>query len=86
MSPLVQLPDNETFDIKLENEGLLWGEWIPDSGSTWQTDSIVEWGGELHLPADSPPGEFRLVVRLMDTNIDAEVTRFPLEDATVIVN
>ncbi|MCB0169484.1 MAG: glycosyltransferase family 39 protein [Anaerolineae bacterium] len=86
MSPLGQLPDNETFDIKLENEGLLWGEWIPDSGSTWQTDSIVEWGGELHLPADSPPGEFRLVVRLMDTNIDAEVTRFPLEDATVIVN
>lgn len=85
MSPLGQLPDNETFDIKLENEGLLWGEWIPDSGSTWQTDSIVEWG-ELHLPADSPPGEFRLVVRLMDTNIDAEVTRFPLEDATVIVN
>ncbi|MCB0209115.1 MAG: glycosyltransferase family 39 protein [Anaerolineae bacterium] len=84
MLPLGQLPDNETFAITLEKEGALWGEWQPASALQWQTDTLVEWQGTLHLPPATPPGNYRLVVRLMDTNIDTEVTRFPLEDTTVV--
>ncbi len=81
------LPDNETFVVSLASaEGRLWGKWLPASNIDWQPDTIVEWRGTLSLPADMPAGDYQLVVRLMDTNLDSEVTRLPLEEAMLSVD
>jgi hypothetical protein len=78
------LPDNETFDIAVASgDGTLWGEWLPATKVNWQLDTIVEWQGELKLPTEAPAGDYELVVRLMDTNLDSEVTRFPLEETVL---
>jgi 4-amino-4-deoxy-L-arabinose transferase-like glycosyltransferase len=84
MHTLGILPDNETFVVSLASaEGTLWGEWQPSDQVDWQPDAIIEWTGTLRLPDDMPPGDYQLVIRLMDTNLDSEVTRFPLEEAVV---
>lgn len=84
MHTLGVLPDNETFVVSLASaEGTLWGEWQLSDQVDWQPDAIIEWTGTLRLPDDIPPGDYQLVIRLMDTNLDSEVTRFPLEEAVV---
>jgi hypothetical protein len=78
------LPDNETLDIAMASgDGTLWGEWLPAPKVNWQPDTIVEWQGTLKLPSEAPAGDYELVVRLMDTNLDSEVTRFPLEETVL---
>lgn len=85
MSTLGQLPNNETFDILLAGpDGSLWGSWLPDKANAWQTDAILEWRGSLTLPPEIPAGEYNLVIRLIDTNIQGEVTRFGLDEPVII--
>ncbi len=85
LRPLGNLPPNETFDVALASpDGALWGDWTPAEQNEWSADQIIEWRGALTLPAQISTGNYRLVVRLMDTNINGEVTRFPLEDSLVI--
>lgn len=84
MHTLGILPDNENFVVSLASAGgILWGEWQPSDQVDWQPDAIIEWTGTLQLPDDMPPGDYQLVIRLIDTNLDSEVTRFPLEEAVV---
>jgi hypothetical protein len=71
------LAQNETFDVALAApDGSLHGEWTSTPPPDWSPDAIVAWPGALALPPDLPPGEYSLVVRLLDTNINSEVTRF----------
>lgn len=73
------LPANEDFEVKVQaNTGELWGDWQSDPSNHWKKGSIIEWSGTFTLPANLPSGEYRLVVRLMDKNINSEVTRFDL--------
>lgn len=72
------LPANETFRVALAApDGSLWGQWTPGEPLTWQPDALIEWSGTLTLPDDTPPGDYPLVIQLIDQNIDSEVTRFP---------
>jgi hypothetical protein len=81
LNTLGNLPANETFEVALSDaEGTLWGQWQSANSPGWQADAIVEWSGQLTLPPETPPGEYQLVVRLLDTNIADEVTRFAPDD------
>ncbi|MCB0192872.1 MAG: glycosyltransferase family 39 protein [Anaerolineae bacterium] len=81
------LPDNEAFRVALAaSDGSLWGQWEPIEPLAWQTDALLEWSGVLTLPADAPPDEYRLVVQLIDKNIDSEVTRFPHLEPTLTIH
>lgn len=81
-----QLPDNEDFRVSLldadSNEHGSWqsavNEWIPNG--------IVEWKGHLSLPDDLIPGDYKLKVALIDTNINSEVTFFPFEDEIITIS
>lgn len=78
------LPDNESFDVVLEDAaGQIWGTWQGGPHRPWQDEAIIEWQGTLTVPPDTPPGGYRLVVRLLDLNLGSEVTRFDLDEAEV---
>jgi hypothetical protein len=80
-----ELPKNETFVVSLEAEdGQSWGSWQNASTNRWLVDEFVEWQGALQLPADIPPGNYFLEVKLIDTNINSEVTRFDLEEQLAV--
>jgi hypothetical protein len=79
------LPENETFAVSLEAEdGQSWGLWQNAPTHRWLVDEFVEWQGTLQLPADIPPGNYFLEVKLIDTNINSEVTRFELEELLAV--
>ena len=81
------LPGNETFDVALAGEdGTLWGTWQPSLPIDWQPGAIIEWRGTLTLPPDIPAGQYYLAARLIDTNINSEVARFPLQEALIRLN
>jgi hypothetical protein len=76
-----ELPGNETFTISLESgDGQSWGTWQNAPINDWRVAEFVEWQGRLQLPKDMSPGNYLLVIKLMDNNISAEVTRFDLEE------
>jgi hypothetical protein len=80
-----ELPKNETFLVSLEAEdGQSWGVWQNASTNRWLVNEFVEWQGMLQLPADIPPGDYFLEVKLIDTNINSEVTRFDLEEQLAV--
>jgi hypothetical protein len=86
MNTLGDLPPNETFAVALAAaDGALWGRWQSTGGAAWQPHAIVEWSGRLTLPPDVPPGEYQLIVRLLDTNLAAEVTRFVPDDPIRVI-
>jgi hypothetical protein len=75
------LPENETFEVSLETgDGQSWGLWQNAPTPHWLVDEFVEWQGRLQLPADLPPGDYFLEVKLIDTNTNSEVTRLELEE------
>jgi hypothetical protein len=81
---LGNLPVTETFDVRLAaGDGRLLGEWR-DAGrpNGWTANAIVEWHGSLSLPADLPPGLYRLDVGLRATDSGERFARFqwPAED------
>jgi hypothetical protein len=79
------LPDNETFVVSLETgDGRSWGNWQNAPTNRWLVDEFVEWRGTLRLPPDIPPGDYFLEVKLIDTNINSEVTRFELEELVAV--
>lgn len=85
MSTLGNLAQNETFSVALAApDGSLHGRWASGPSPDWPPDSIVAWPGTLTLPPDTPPGNYSLVVRLLDTNINSEVTRFEPDKPVVI--
>lgn len=80
-----ELPENETFEISLEaGDGQSWGVWQNGPANHWPVEAFVEWQGTLRLPADMPPGNYSLEVKLIDTNINSEVTRFELEEELAV--
>lgn len=80
------LPANEDFAVSLlDGGGQLYGTWQSDPDNTWVADGVVVWRGQLALPPDMPPGEYRLKVALMDANIDSEVAPFAFDDEFITV-
>ncbi len=84
-NPTGLLPENETFRVTVEQAGQPWGDWLPDVENRWDTDTLIEWRGQLTLPFDTPLGQYDLTVQLIDTNLNSEVTRFSLEAATLSI-
>lgn len=80
------LPDNEDFKISLlDAHGNEHGVWQGAADNEWLPDSVIEWKGQLSLPATMEPGDYKLKVSLMDTNLNAEVTFFPFKDELITV-
>jgi hypothetical protein len=80
------LPKNEDFSVSLEDAaGNRYGQWQSAAFNQWLPSAIVEWTGQLSLPADLAPGDYRLRVSLVDTNINSEVTFFPFKDEIITI-
>ena len=80
------LPDNETLRAALTApDGRLWGVWETIEPIAWQPDALIAWPGTLTLPTDASPGDYKLVVQLIDKNIDSEVIRFPHLDTVLAI-
>jgi hypothetical protein len=81
----VELPKNETFGVSLETgDGQSWGSWQNAPTNHWLVDEFMEWRGTLRLPPAISPGDYFLEVKLIDTNINSEVTRFELEELVAV--
>jgi 4-amino-4-deoxy-L-arabinose transferase-like glycosyltransferase len=79
------LPENTTFGVALKG-GNLWGNWaLTEVKGEWQEGNIVEWHGILTLPADMPPGEYRLwaAFQFADGSVIAE---FPMSDKDPVIS
>ena len=71
------LPANETLEFRLISaDGQIYGRWQSVVRPDWPPDAIVEWTGVLVLPQETLPGDYQLVVQLIDTNLNSEVTRY----------
>lgn len=80
------LPDNEDFRVSLlDSAGNEHSLWHSADTNEWTPNAIIEWKGELVLPADLAPGNYKLKVSLVDTNINSEVASFPFDDEVITV-
>jgi hypothetical protein len=80
------LPDNENFQVSLVDAlGNKHGVWQNAADNQWILNTIIEWKGELSLPANLAPDDYRLRVSLIDTNINSEVAFFRFEEEIVTV-
>jgi len=80
------LPPNEDFRVSLiDASGNSHGQWQSAAVNRWTTNGVVEWRGQLALSPRLPPGNYKLKVSLIDTNINAEVTFFPFDEETITV-
>lgn len=75
------LPPETTFGVALRDPaGHLWGEWqAPALKAEWQPGKLVEWPGQLILPADLPPTAYRLWVAFQFETGDV-IAEFPIAD------
>jgi 4-amino-4-deoxy-L-arabinose transferase-like glycosyltransferase len=79
------LPEDTTFGVALK-DGKMWGNWVlTEVKGEWQEGNIVEWHGLLTLPADMPPGEYRLwaAFQFADGSVIAE---FPMSDKDPVIS
>jgi hypothetical protein len=65
-------PEESRFDVALRPESnpepgrTLWGQWEPtERYGDWAEGRVVAWQGQLRLPPEMPPGEYRLWVGLV---------------------
>ncbi len=81
------LPENTTVHVSLANPvtGINYGTWhsLPRKGE-WQMGNVVEWPGQLVLPADLPFGDYRFAARLQNDN-GAAVAEFTISEKDPLV-
>jgi hypothetical protein len=79
------LPEDTTFGVALKDDKL-WGNWtLTEIKGEWQEGHIVEWRGLLGLPANMPPGEYRLWAAFQFED-GAVIAEFPISDKDPVIN
>ncbi len=76
-------PPGQSINVRLlASDGTLWGDWFfSDSASDrWRRKSIAKVGGQLTLSENMPPGAYRLLVALWQTDTHQEVARFVMAE------
>jgi len=76
------LPPDTTFGLALAepSTGQHWADWQPaEMKGNWTPGSLVEWPGQLSLPPDLPPGDYKLwfAFQFTDGKVIAE---FPISN------
>jgi hypothetical protein len=79
------MPDGTTIRVALTDGGL-WGNWtLTEIKGEWQEGHIVEWRSLLSLPADMPPGEYRLWAAFQFED-GAVIAEFPISDKDPVID
>jgi hypothetical protein len=75
-------PEQQISAALVGADNRAWGEWHNQAGAGvgCQEGEIVEWGGDLALPPDMPPGEYRLQVGLRDAITGSAIGQFALPE------
>jgi hypothetical protein len=75
-------PDYHLYVDLVSDDGRDWGTWQEQARGKeeWQPGAVVEWRGILALPADIPPGQYRLEIGGRDAADNTVVYRFKLPD------
>ncbi|GAB4452223.1 MAG: hypothetical protein Fur0044_47360 [Anaerolineae bacterium] len=81
------LPEKTSLQVSLADPaaGTNYGSWrsLPRQGE-WQVGSLVEWPGQLILPADLPAGDYRFVAALQNEG-GATVAEFAISEKDPLI-